>query len=96
MWNVLLVALWRWYLPLSIYIINKEIVLYLILMWYRLMRRNGRRYQHVLAWYACSVGNQIIERTNSSDNSLMFVCVRVCFCVIFVRGFCRFSLKKGV
>ena len=57
MWNVLLVAIRRWYLPLSIYIINKEIILYLILMWYRLTRRNGRRYQHGLAWYACSVGN---------------------------------------
>ena len=90
MWNVLLVALWRWYLPLSIYIINKEIILYLILMWYRLMRRNGRRYQHVLAWYACSVGNKIIERTNSSDNSLMFVCVCVFFWLYLYVDFVDF------
>ena len=60
----------HWYLPLCIYIpfFNfmsvHSFFLFFSLTWYQLIRRNGRRYQHVLALCALLTGGDT-EGTNS-------------------------------
>ena len=84
-WYVQLSAIWHWYLPLSIYITFFSLILYssipflyFSLTWYRLIRRNGRRYQHVLALCALLTGVILKGLT------LRKVMSDVCVCMFYV------------
>ena len=83
-WYVQLSAIWHWYLPLSICITFNFVLcssipfLCFSLTWYRQIRRNGQRYQHVLALYT-SLNRGNIERTNSLKIDVWFLYMDFCF-----------------
>ena len=87
-WYVQLAAIWHWYLPLSIYIRFVNFILclfyfYFCLTWYRSIRRNGRRYQHVLA--LCALLTGVILKGLTLRKFVSDVCV--CFVFAFMTGF---------
>ena len=90
-WYEQLAAIWHLYLPISIYIrlFNFTLCLfYFYLTWYRSIRRNGRRYQHVLA--LCALLTGVILKGLTLRKFVSDVCVCM-FCVCFYDWFCRLT-----
>ena len=88
-WCVQLAAMWHWYLPLCIYKKKKKkkkksivsvhsFFIFFLHLVYRYIRRNGRRYQHVLA--SCALLTGVILKGLTLRKFVSDVCV----CMFYV------------